>query len=106
MTEDQWKALVQMWSDPKHKERCDKAKENRGKVKFPHKIGSRCYIAQTHVVKQNKYKNEPPNAIDLFKELHCSSKTGFTEPVKEVIAQMEAIMAEPTQEGQAPKTPV
>jgi len=71
MTEDQWKALVQMWSDPKHKERCDKAKENRGKVKFPHKIGSRCYIAQTHVV-----------------------------------AQMEAIMAEPTQEGQAPKTPV
>jgi len=73
MTEDQWKALVQMWSDPKHK-------------------------------KQNKYKNEPPNAIDLFKELHCSSKTGFTEPVKEVIAQMEAIMAEPTQEGQAPKT--
>jgi len=38
MTEDQWKALVQMWSDPKHK------------------------------------------------------------------AQMEAIMAEPTQEGQAPKT--
>jgi hypothetical protein len=37
------------------------------------------------IQKQNKYKDVSPTAIDLFKELHCSSKTGFSEPVKEKI---------------------
>ncbi|CAN6179104.1 unnamed protein product, partial [Urochloa humidicola] len=78
MTDDQWKALVEMWSSPKHKEKCLKAKECREKVKYLHKTGSRCYIAQTYVVKQEgKYKDAPPTAIDLFSDLHCSSKTGL-----------------------------
>ncbi|CAL4977111.1 unnamed protein product [Urochloa decumbens] len=74
MTDDQWKALVEMWSSPKHKKQKD------------------------------KYKDAPPTAIDLFNELHCSSKTGLSEPVKEDIEQMKAIIAEPTEDGQDPKT--
>ncbi|CAL5017487.1 unnamed protein product [Urochloa decumbens] len=105
MTDDQWKALVEMWSSPKHKEKCLKAKICRGQVKYPHKTGSRCYIAQAYVVKQkDKYKDASPTAIDLFNELHCSSKTGLSEPVKEAIEQMKAIIAEPTEDGQDPKT--
>ncbi|CAL5066356.1 unnamed protein product [Urochloa decumbens] len=103
MTDDQWKALVEMWSSPKHKEKCLKAKVCRGQVKYPHKTGSRCYIAQAYVVK-DKYKDAPPTVIDLFNELHCSSKTGLSEPVKEAIEQMKAIVAEPTEDGQDPKT--
>jgi len=87
MTDEQWKALVEMWSSPKHKEKCLKAKVSRGKIKYPHKTGSRCYIAQTYVVK-DKYKEVPPTAIDLFRDLHCSSKTGLSEPVKEAIVSL------------------
>jgi hypothetical protein len=35
--------------------------------------------------KQAKYGDAPPSAIDLFKDCHCSRKTGFAEPVKEAI---------------------
>nr|XP_034590461.1 uncharacterized protein LOC117852463 [Setaria viridis] len=104
MTDEQWKALVEMRSSPKHREKCLKAKVNRGKVKYAHKIGSRCYIVRTHVVKQDKYKDAPPTAIDLFKEFHCSRKTGLNEPVKEAIEHMKAIMAELVEEGQAQKS--
>ncbi|CAN6372074.1 unnamed protein product [Urochloa humidicola] len=105
MTDDQWKALVEMWSSPKHKEKCLKAKVCRGKVKYPHKTGSRCYIAQTYVLKQKeKYKDAPPTAIDLFKDLHCSSKTGLSEATKDAVEQMQAILSEPTEEGKDPKT--
>ncbi|CAN6289597.1 unnamed protein product [Urochloa humidicola] len=104
MTDDQWKAPVEMWSSPKHKEKCIKAKVCREKVKYLHKTGSRCYIAQTYVKQKDKYKDVSPTAIDLFSDLHCSSKTGISEPVKEAIEQMKAIVAEPTQEGQDPKT--
>ncbi|CAL4950745.1 unnamed protein product [Urochloa decumbens] len=101
MTDDQWKVLVEMWSSPKHKEKCLKAKACREKVKYPHKTGSRCYIAQAYVVKQkDQYKHVPPTAIDLFNDLHCSSKTGLSEPVKEAVEQMKAIVDEPTAEGQ------
>jgi hypothetical protein len=31
--------------------------------------------------KQEKYKDAEPSAIDLFKEMHCSKKKGFTENV-------------------------
>ncbi|CAL4985232.1 unnamed protein product [Urochloa decumbens] len=107
MTDDQWKALVEMWSSPNHKEKCLKAKECHEKVKYLHKTGSRYYIAQTYVVKQaDKYKDAPPTAIDLFSDLHCSSKTGLNEPVKEAIQQMRAIVAEPTEEGQDPKSTI
>ncbi|CAN6317746.1 unnamed protein product [Urochloa humidicola] len=105
MTDDQWKALVEMWSSPKHKEKCLKAKQCREKVKYLHKTGSRCYIAQTYVVKQaDKYKDAPPTAIDLFSDLYCSSKTGLSEPVKEALEHMRDIVAEPTEEGQDPKS--
>ncbi|WVZ76713.1 hypothetical protein U9M48_024665 [Paspalum notatum var. saurae] len=36
------------------------------------------------IIKQKKYKDVPPTAIDLFKEYHCSSKT------EELEAQLEA----------------
>ncbi|CAO2038790.1 unnamed protein product, partial [Urochloa humidicola] len=55
--------------------------------------------------KQEKYKDVQPTAIDLFKDTHCSSKTGVSEAVRQAIAQMEAIIAEPA-EGQVQKTPV
>ena len=32
--------------------------------------------------KQEKYKDTEPTAIDLFKEMHCSKKSGFCEPVQ------------------------
>ncbi|CAL5010276.1 unnamed protein product [Urochloa decumbens] len=106
MTDDQWKALVDMWSSPKHKEKCAKAKLSRENVRYPQKTGSRCFIAHAHVAKQEKYKDVLPTAIDLFKDTHCSSKTGFSEPIRQAIAQMEAIIAEPAEEGQVQKTPV
>ncbi|CAL4963750.1 unnamed protein product [Urochloa decumbens] len=105
MTDEQWQALVDMWSSPKHKEKCAKAKLSRENVRYPQKTGSRCFIAHAHVAKQEKYKDAPPTAIDIFKDTHCSSKTGLSEPVRQAIAQMEAIIAEPA-EGQLQKTPV
>ncbi|CAL5018621.1 unnamed protein product [Urochloa decumbens] len=75
-------------------------------VRYPQKKGSRCFIAHAHVAKQEKYKDVLPTVIDLFKDTHCSSKTGFSEPIRQAIAQMEAIIAEPAEEGQVQKTPV
>ncbi|CAO2141201.1 unnamed protein product [Urochloa humidicola] len=95
-----------MWSSPKHKEKCAKAKLSRENVRYPQKTGSRCFIAHAHVAKQEKYKDVQPTAIDLFKDTHCSSKTGVSEAVRQAIAQMEAIIAEPAEEGQVQKTPV
>ncbi|TVU40023.1 hypothetical protein EJB05_13468 [Eragrostis curvula] len=104
MTDEQWWALVEMWSNPKHKEKCAKNKSNREKVVMQQRTGSRCFVAHCHAVKQDKYKDVPATPIDLFKECYCSSKTGFTEPVKKAIADMEAMMTEHP-EGQDPKSP-
>lgn len=82
MTDEQWKALVEMWSSPKHKEKRLKAKVSRGKVKYPHKTGSRCYIAQTYVVK-DKYKEVPPTAIDLFRAARQVSVSPSKKPLNE-----------------------
>jgi hypothetical protein len=30
----------------------------------------------------NNYQNEPPNALDIFKDLHYSKKKGFTPTVQ------------------------
>jgi len=38
--------------------------------------------------KQDKYKDEPPTAIDLFEAFHCSRKTGCSVPVKEAIVSI------------------
>ncbi|KAL6846091.1 hypothetical protein ACP4OV_023539 [Aristida adscensionis] len=106
MTDDDWKELVEMWSTPKHKyqERCIKSQANREKVKFQQRTGSRCYTAHAYVMKQEKYEDTEPTAIDQFKDTHCSKKIGFSESVKKAIADMEAIEAEPVKEGQQPKS--
>ncbi|XP_020397156.1 uncharacterized protein [Zea mays] len=106
MTDEQWMQLVNMWSTPKHKDKCENNKVIRGKVRFQQKTGSRSYIAHLHSVKQAKYGDAPPTAIDLFKECHCSSKTGFAEPVKEAIDTMESLMGEHGVEGKESKTPI
>ncbi|TVU14064.1 hypothetical protein EJB05_37510 [Eragrostis curvula] len=85
-------------------EKCAKNKSNREKVVMQQRTGSRCFVAHCHAVKQDKYKDVPATPIDLFKECYCSSKIGFTDPVKKAIADMEAMMTEPP-EGQDPKSP-
>jgi len=37
----------------------------------------------------NKYQNEPPNALDIFKDLHYSKKKGFTPAVQSAIVEIE-----------------
>ncbi|CAD6245507.1 unnamed protein product [Miscanthus lutarioriparius] len=54
--------------------------------------------------RQEKYKDVQPTAIDLFKDFHCSKNKGFSEPIKKAIADMEAIMAEPVQDEEQPKS--
>ncbi|KAL6593303.1 hypothetical protein ACP70R_049056 [Stipagrostis hirtigluma subsp. patula] len=99
-----WANLVQKWSDPKHKETCTKNKENRGKVRLNQTTGSRSYIAHCYALREEKYKDGEPDAIDLFKECHCSKKKGFSEPAKQAIAAMEAIRDQPVAEGEEPKS--
>ncbi|XP_023156944.1 uncharacterized protein [Zea mays] len=74
MTDDQWRELVQMWSSQNHKNNCVKNKLNREKVQFPQCTGFQSYVAKAYVVRQEKYKDVEPSAIDLFKEMHCSKK--------------------------------
>ncbi|RLM75259.1 hypothetical protein C2845_PM15G10890 [Panicum miliaceum] len=106
MTDMQWKELVDMWSTPKHKGKCLKNKNSCDQVKFQQMTGSRSYVAQCYVAKQTKFKDAPPTAIDIFKDTLCSSKSGFSENAKVAIAEMEAYVAQPTEEGKDPKTPV
>ncbi|CAD6272656.1 unnamed protein product [Miscanthus lutarioriparius] len=54
--------------------------------------------------RQEKYKDVQPTAIDLFEDFHCSKNKGFSEPIKKAIADMEAIMAEPVQDEEQPKS--
>jgi len=109
MTDEQWRKLVDMWSSPKHKDKCAKNQLNREKVQFQQRTGSRCYIAQAYVVKQEKYKDIELTAVDLFKELHCSKTKGFSEPVKKAIDDMHAQEALPSpsvEDGQQAKTSI
>ncbi|WVZ52642.1 hypothetical protein U9M48_003682 [Paspalum notatum var. saurae] len=89
---------------PLNQETCKKNSHNRGLVRFHQTTGSCSYIAQVALLKQKKFKDEPPTAIDLFKACHCSSKTGYSEPVKEAIATMEDMVANAA-EGNQVKTP-
>ncbi|KAL6653999.1 hypothetical protein ACP70R_007464 [Stipagrostis hirtigluma subsp. patula] len=50
MTNDQWRALVEMWSSSKHKDNCEKNKANREKVQFQQRTGSRSYIAHCYAL--------------------------------------------------------
>jgi hypothetical protein len=77
MIDEQWLALVNMWSKSEHKvsltacyslkiflvthvtqfcllqEKCSKNKINHEKVQFQQRTGSRCYIAQAHLAVRN-----------------------------------------------------
>ncbi|CAM0879108.1 unnamed protein product [Alopecurus aequalis] len=91
ITDAQWQSQVELWSSPRHKETCRKNKDNRKAVKLGQKTGSRCY-------------GEVLSAIDMFKATHHSKKDGFSEPVKDAIAKMEGMMADPVPDGEAPNT--
>ncbi|TVU42281.1 hypothetical protein EJB05_08677, partial [Eragrostis curvula] len=105
MLDEDWQALVAMWLEPKHKEKCEKNKANREQVQCMQKTGSRSFIAHCHAVKMEKYKDVEPILVDLFKDCHISSTKGCTEPVKNAVAAMEAIIADDEADGNATKTP-
>ncbi|XP_020402816.1 uncharacterized protein [Zea mays] len=104
MTDDQWKLLVEMWSTSKHKDTCMKNKISREQVKFPQGTGSQSYIAKAYSLKQEKFKDTEPSAIDLFKEMHCSKKKGFSESVQKAIVDMESMAATPVEDGHHSKS--
>uniref|UniRef100_J3KUE6 Transposase Tnp1/En/Spm-like domain-containing protein n=1 Tax=Oryza brachyantha TaxID=4533 RepID=J3KUE6_ORYBR len=109
MTDEQWTKLVDMWSSPEHKGKCAKNQLNHETVQFQQRTGSRSYIAHAYVVKQEKYKDSEPTAIDLFEELHCSKTKGFSEPVKKAIDDMharEALTSPSVEDGQQAKTSI
>uniref|UniRef100_J3MSV6 Uncharacterized protein n=1 Tax=Oryza brachyantha TaxID=4533 RepID=J3MSV6_ORYBR len=72
---EDWAKLVEKWTDPKHKETCEKNKINREQVKFHQTTGSRSYVCAIHSMKVNNNDQEP-DAIDFFKESHFSKKKG------------------------------
>ncbi|KAL5654390.1 hypothetical protein ACJX0J_033709, partial [Zea mays] len=96
---------TEKWSTPNHKESCVKNKLNREKVQYQQCTGSQSYIAKAFILKQEKYKDAKPSAIDLFKEMQCSKKKGFSENVQKAIVDMEEMVAAPVQDGQQPKSP-
>lgn len=106
MNDEQWRKLVDIWSSPEHKDKCAKNQLNREKLRFQQRTRSRSYIAQAYIVKQEKYKNSEPTAIELFEELHCSKTKGFSEPVKKAIEDMhaqEALTSPSVEDGQQTK---
>jgi len=60
-------------------------------------------------VKQEKYKNSEPTAIDLFEELHCSKTKGLSESVKKAIEDMharQALTSPSVEDGQQAKASI
>ncbi|XP_066390771.1 uncharacterized protein [Miscanthus floridulus] len=107
MTDEQWKALVAKWSDPKNMESSEKNKQNRRKVKYHQATGSRSYVAHLHAYKRKKNNAEPSteqneelDAVEAFKTCHTSSKHGLTELAREAVSNMEALRTEPVAEGE------
>ena len=43
----------------------------------------------------DKYKNEPPNALELFKEMHYSKKKGFAPVVQSLIVSKIILSSQP-----------
>ncbi|TVU13399.1 hypothetical protein EJB05_40452, partial [Eragrostis curvula] len=93
MNDDQWEALVKLWSSPQHKKTCLANQQNREKVQMNQRTGSRCYVAQAHALR-DKF-NEEPTPVELFREFHSSQKTGS-------INDMEEIMEESVQREEPP----
>ncbi|TVU39288.1 hypothetical protein EJB05_12700, partial [Eragrostis curvula] len=78
MNDDQWEALVKLWSSPQHKVRqnfklprsscvlsktCLANQQNHEKVQMNQRTGSRCYVAQAHALR-DKF-DEEPTAVEL-----------------------------------------
>ncbi|XP_044412748.1 uncharacterized protein [Triticum aestivum] len=79
-----------------------KNKANRAQVKFHQTTGSRSYAVHCDNLGE-KYKDEEPNALDLFKECHYSNKKkGYIDTVESAITQIEEKVSQPTKEGQQP----
>uniref|UniRef100_A0ACD5UB26 Uncharacterized protein n=1 Tax=Avena sativa TaxID=4498 RepID=A0ACD5UB26_AVESA len=76
VTQPNWEALVNEWSDEKNKKLCAKNKKNQEAVKNQQTTGSRSYPAHFHQLKKDKYNNEDPSPIEFFKETHTNKKTG------------------------------
>ncbi|KAE8787773.1 hypothetical protein D1007_38241 [Hordeum vulgare] len=100
VSDEEWQRLVKMWSTTRHKETCHSNKDNRSKVKFHQKDGSRPYISHVHGLKEAR-KGEELTAIDLFKECHNGKKAGFSEP-----AHIESAMEQEVPESEEPKSVV
>lgn len=80
VSQENWEALVNKWSDPRNKELCQKNKDNREAVKHQQTTGSRSYPSHFHQIKKDKYNNEDPSPIEFFKETHTKRKTGSMSP--------------------------
>uniref|UniRef100_A0A0A9GH36 Uncharacterized protein n=1 Tax=Arundo donax TaxID=35708 RepID=A0A0A9GH36_ARUDO len=94
MSDEQWNQLVEVWMNPIKMATCEKNKANRAKVKFHQTTGSRSYMVHCENLGE-KYNDEDPNALDLFKECHYSKKKkGYTPYVQSAIGEMEKKIAE------------
>ncbi|OQU79099.1 hypothetical protein SORBI_3008G095633 [Sorghum bicolor] len=102
MTDVQWDHLVEHWKKEEKMVTCEKNRENRSKVQFHQTTGSRSY--EMHIVNlAEKYKNEPPNALELFKETHYSKKKGFSPAVQSLVVEIEDNLNQPVDEALEPK---
>ncbi|WVZ58181.1 hypothetical protein U9M48_008476 [Paspalum notatum var. saurae] len=81
-------------------------RRNTGRLRQIQGLGSSGSSArlQGHPSKQEKYKDVESSAIDLFKEMHCNKKEGFSENVQKAIVDTEAMVAAPVEDGQQPKS--
>lgn len=80
---------------------CEHNKGNRGKVKFHQTTGSRSYMVHVENL-GDKYMDQEPDALDLFKECHYSKKKQcYTSTVQLAITQMEDKRSTPG-EGEQP----
>ncbi|XP_020403416.1 uncharacterized protein [Zea mays] len=100
-SDEQWNDLVEHWKGPKNMATCEHNKGNRGKVKFHQTTGSRSYMVHVENL-GDKYMDQEPDALDLFKECHYSKKKqGYTSTVQLAITQMEDKRSTPG-EGEQP----
>ncbi|CAN6242033.1 unnamed protein product [Urochloa humidicola] len=102
MNDDQWNTLVANWKTESKMLVCETNKGNRGNVQFHQTTGSRSY--EMHLIDlANKYQNEQPNALDIFKDCHYNKKKGFTPAVQSAIVEMEDKINAPVNDGEEPK---
>ncbi|WVZ61414.1 hypothetical protein U9M48_011293 [Paspalum notatum var. saurae] len=102
MTDEQWGDLVNSWKEHKKLETCQGNRANRGKVQLHQTTGSRSYDIYIETL-GDKYNDEPPNALELFKECHYSKKRkAFTPAVQSVINEIERKITDPTEDGEQP----